>query len=101
MQVISLRKPFASMSNKEGHDILGAELRHAISKPKLFVPQPIVPDQMLSPDVLSSMGLSTTQDVLKHMGANLAMHCWRMAPSNAGKEARRREVISPVILLQP
>ena len=95
MQVIS--KPFSSVSNEEGYEMSGVELRHATLNTQMFSPLPLASEKMLSHDLISTTGLSRFEDVLKHLGADLAMRCWKTHPSDAAKNASRRELISPVI----
>ena len=97
MQVISLSKPFSSVGKEEGYKILGVKLQHAKFDPDKFVPQQIVSDQMLSQDLQTATGFSKIGDILQHMGFDLAIQSWQTHPSNDGKEASRRELISPVI----
>ncbi len=77
--------------------MLGVELRHAILKPDMFDAQSLVSDQKLSQDLYSTTELATVEAVSRRMSVDLAMRCWETHPSNTGKEASRRELISPVI----
>lgn len=89
MQVISLSKPFSSVSNEEGYEMSGVELRHATLHTPMFSPPPLASEKMLSQDLISTTGLSKFEDVLKQLGADLAMRCWETHPSDAAKNASR------------
>ena len=51
MQVITLSKPFSSVSNEEGYEMLGVELRHTTLDTRMFSPPPLASQKLLSQDL--------------------------------------------------
>ena len=100
LQILPLKaKPLSSFTNEEGLKLLLGP-NHSRVKGKFTFPMADL-DKLAPPesDVQQATGLKTFEDLLAHLGADLALRCLRSEPREASKEYAKREYISPILYI--
>lgn len=89
-------KPLSSFSNEEGLELLLGP-KHSEAKNVSFPMADLHTEDKVNEIVRHAMDLATVGDVLRHLGADLAMRCLHGEPRSYTKEYAGREVISPLL----
>ncbi len=97
MQVISQVKAFSTFKALEAFELLDTPLKFAEEEDAAFQEAACAADVPLAYELARSTSFKTQGDLFDHMGVDLALRCMESNPADAGKEATRRELISPVI----
>ena len=91
-----IAKPASSFTDEEGLELLlGPEYKQANKQP--FPMAEINKSALLNDGVNQATGLQTDEDLLNHLGIDLALRCLCIEPCALAKEYPKREFISPVL----
>ena len=95
-QVNSLVKAFSSFKPDDGLSLLG--VKGVMNEDdEEFVEEPLKGEQPLLPLLQTTLSLKTVSDLMDHLGKDLALRFLESDAAEGGKEAVRRELISPLI----
>ena len=89
-------RPLSSFTNEEGMQILmGSNYREAETKP--FALADLNTSARLDDAVIQATNLESVQDLLNHLGVDLALRCLHCEPRLHSKDYAKRELISPLL----
>ena len=89
-------KPLSSFTNEEGMKLLmGPNYQEA--ETKAFALADLDRSARLADAVIQATNLEFVQDLLKHLGVDLAVRCLHSEPRLHSREYAKRELISPLL----
>ena len=97
MQILPLKaKPLSTFTNEEGLRLLLGPT-HPKPTSQSFPKAELDAAALLDVGVTQVTGFRTVEDLLSHLGADLAFKCMHSGPSPYTKQYANREIISPIL----
>ena len=97
MQVLPQKaRPLSSFTDKEGMKLLlGPNYQEATTRS--FPLASVDPSARLENNLRQVANLESVEDLLSHLGVDLALRCFQSEPRLQSKEHAKRELISPLL----